>query len=64
MYMYNHTHYMYVHYKLATIANAYACSPVAGASRSVSPLTKLAIKSLVNTAKNIDNTHLCVFVNT
>ena len=34
------------------------------ASRTVSPLTKLAIKSLVNTAKNIDNIHLNVFLHT
>ena len=33
-------------------------------SRTVSPLTKLAIKSLVNTAKNIDNIHLNVFLHT
>ena len=56
--------YMYVHYKPTTIATAYARTPVAVAGLSVSPLTKVAIKPLVNTAKNIDNNHLCVFVHT
>ena len=57
-------------YKLATIANvatvcmAHQCASPARvvATQTVSPLTKLAIKSLVNTctAKNIDNIHLHV----
>ena len=42
--------------KLAKIANV--------ATQTVSPLTKLTIKSLVNTAKNIYNIHLNVFVHT
>ena len=54
-------------YKLATIDNVAAVymghagarsSARAVASRTVSPLTKLAIKSLVNTAKSIHDIHL------
>ena len=56
-------------YKLAMIDNVATCTVYMGhvgarssaravASRSVSPLTKLAIKSLVSTAKSIYDIHL------
>ena len=56
-------------YKLATINNVatvymghagarHGSSARAVASQTVSPLTKLAIKSLVNTAKSIHDIHL------
>ena len=54
-------------YKLATIDNVATVymghagarsSPRAVASQTVSPLTKLAIKLLVNTAKSIHDIHL------